>query len=46
MIIAFRVWWLTRLGKEHAHLGAELSYSPEELEVLAAKKAETGRYPD
>ena len=46
MIIAFRVWWLTRLGKEHAHLGAELFYSPEELEVLAAKKAETGRYPE
>lgn len=46
MIIAFRVWWLTRLGKEHANLGAGLFYSPEELEVLAAKKAETGRYPE
>jgi hypothetical protein len=44
MIIASRVLLLTRLGKEHPNLSAELFYSREELEVLAAKKAETGRY--
>jgi len=44
MIIASRVLLLTRLGKEHPDLPAQLFYSPEELEVLAAKKAETGRY--
>jgi hypothetical protein len=46
MIIASRVLLLTRLGKEHPNLPAELFYSAEELEVLAAKKAETGRYPE
>jgi hypothetical protein len=46
MIIASRVLLLTRLGKEQPHLPAELFYSPAELEVLAAKKAETGRYPE
>jgi hypothetical protein len=45
MIIASRVLLLTRLGKEHPNLPAELFYSPEELEVLVAKKAETRRYP-
>jgi hypothetical protein len=46
MIIASRVWLLTRLGKEHPGLPAERFYSPEELEVLSAKKTETGRYPE
>ena len=54
MVIASRVWLLTRLGKEHPNLSAELFYSPEELEVLAAKKSrdralpgggETDRHP-
>jgi hypothetical protein len=45
MIIASRVLLLTRLGKGHPELPAELFYSPEELKVLAAKKKETGRYP-
>ncbi len=44
MIIAARVLLLTRLGKEHPELPAELFYSPEELAVLAVKKKETGRY--
>jgi hypothetical protein len=46
MIVASRVLLLTRLGKEHPNVPAELFYSPEEMEVLAAKKAETGRYPE
>jgi hypothetical protein len=46
MIVASRILLLTRLGKEHPDLPAELFYSPEELEVLGAKKAETGRYPE
>jgi hypothetical protein len=46
MILASRVLLLTRLGKEHPNVPAELFYSPEELEVLAAKKAESDRYPE
>jgi hypothetical protein len=44
MIIASRVLLLTRLGKEHPELPAELFYSAEELGVLAVKKKATGRY--
>jgi len=44
MIIASRVLLLTRLGKEHPDLPAELFYSPEELAVLGVKKKQTGRY--
>ncbi len=44
MIVASRILLLTRLGKEHPELPAELFYSPEELAVLAVKKKETGRY--
>jgi hypothetical protein len=45
MIIASRVLLLTRLGKEHPELPAELFYRPEELAVLAVKKKAAGRYP-
>jgi transcriptional regulator len=48
MIIASRVLLLTRLGKEHPELPAELFYSAEELAVLAVKKksrAATARAP-
>jgi hypothetical protein len=38
MIITSRVLLLTRLGKEHPNVPAELFYSPAALEVLAAKK--------
>jgi len=38
MIIASRVLLLTRLGKEHPDLPAELFYTPDELEVLGVKK--------
>src|SRR2546429_373137 len=38
MIVASRVLLLSRLGKEHPDLPAELFYSPEELEVLEVKK--------
>jgi hypothetical protein len=38
MIVASRVLLLTRLGKEHPDLPAELFYTPEELEVLGVKK--------
>ena len=34
MIVASRVLLLSRLGKAHPDLPAELFYSPEELEVL------------
>jgi len=44
MIVASRVLLLSRLGKEHPELPAELFYSPEELAVIAVKKKETGRY--
>jgi len=44
MIIASRILLLTRLGKEHPDLPAELFYSPQELAVLAVKRKETGRY--
>ena len=46
MIVASRALLLCRLGKEHPDLPAELFYSPDELEVLAVKKKETGRYLD
>ncbi len=45
MIIASRVLLLSRLGKEHPELPAELAYSAEELAVLAVKRKETGKYP-
>jgi hypothetical protein len=38
MIVASRVLLLSRLGKEHPELPAELFYSSEELEVLEVKK--------
>jgi len=41
MIVASRVLLLTRLGKEHPDLPAELFYTADELEVLAVKKKET-----
>jgi len=46
MIVASRVLLLSRLGKEHPELPAELFYSPNELAVLAVKKKETGRYAE
>jgi len=45
MIVAHRVLLLTRLGKEHPELPAELFYTADELEVLAVKKKET-RYAE
>ena len=45
MIIASRVLLLSRLGKEHPELPAELGYSAEELAVLEIKKIESARYP-
>jgi hypothetical protein len=44
MIVASRVLLLSRLGKEHPDLPAELFYSPEELAVLEVKKNETAKY--
>lgn len=44
MIIASRVLLLSRLGKEHPELPAEVAYSPQELAVLELKKKETGKY--
>ena len=41
MIIASRVLLLTRLGKEHPDLPAELFYTPDELEVLGVKKRDS-----
>jgi hypothetical protein len=38
MIVASRALLLSRLGKEHPDLPAELFYSPQELEVLEVKK--------
>jgi hypothetical protein len=38
MIVASRALLLSRLGKAHPDLPAELFYSPQELEVLEAKK--------
>ena len=43
MAVASRVLLLSRLGKEHPALPAELFYSPEELEVLELKKKETAK---
>jgi hypothetical protein len=45
MIVASRALLLCRLGKEHPDLPAELFYSRDELEVLAVKNQETGKYP-
>jgi hypothetical protein len=45
MIVASRALLLNRLGKEHPQWPADLFYSPDELEVLAVKKKETGQYP-
>lgn len=42
MIVASRVLLLTRLGKEHPDLPAELFYTPDELEVLIVKKKRPG----
>jgi len=44
MIIASRVLLLSRLGKAHPELPAEVAYSPEELAVLEVKKKETGKF--
>ena len=44
MIVASRVLLLSRLGKEHPQLPAELLYTSEELEVLEVKKKETAKY--
>ena len=44
MIVASRVLLLSRLGKEHPELPAEVAYSPQELAVLEVKKIETGKY--
>src|SRR5207244_6744015 len=44
MIVASQVLLLSRLGKAHPDLPAELFYSPEELEVLEVKKKATGKY--
>jgi hypothetical protein len=44
MIVASRVLLLSRLGKEHPELPAELFYSSEELEVLEVKKKAAGKY--
>ncbi len=44
MIIASRILLLSRLGKEHPDLPAEVAYSPQELAVLEVKKKETGKY--
>ncbi len=41
MVVASRVLLLSRLGKEHPALPAELLYSAEELEILELKKKET-----
>ncbi len=38
MIVASRVLLLSRLGKDHPDLPADLFYTPEELAVLAVKK--------
>ena len=38
MMVTSRVLLLSRLGKEHPDLPAELFYSPEELAVLEVKK--------
>lgn len=49
MVVAFRILLLTRLGKEHPELPAQLFYTPDELEVLAVKKkrlADTPRVPN
>jgi hypothetical protein len=44
MILTSRVLLLSRLGKEHPDLPADLFYSPEELKVLEVKKKETHKY--
>ena len=46
MIVASRVLLLSRLGKAHPDLPADLFYSPEELQVLDVKKKESRKYPD
>jgi uncharacterized protein DUF4338/transposase-like protein len=43
MVVASRVLLLSRLGKEHPALPAQLFYSAEELEVLELKKKETAQ---
>lgn len=48
MIVAWRVFLLTRLGKEHPHLPADLFYTDPELEVLKVveiKKKRIRRQP-
>ena len=42
MIVASRVLLLSRLGKEHPDLPAELFYSPEELAVLVGSWGRKG----
>jgi len=43
MIIASRVLLLSRLGKKHPELPADLGYSAEELAVLEVKRKEVPR---
>ena len=44
MIVAWRVFLLVRMGKEHPHLPADLFYTAEELDVLEVKKKELPRH--
>ena len=45
MIVAARILLLSRLGKEHPELPADVLYHPDELEVLELKNRETGKFP-
>lgn len=44
MIVAWRVLLLTRLGKEHPNLPADLFYTSEELDIVELKKKELPRH--
>jgi hypothetical protein len=45
LIVAARVLLLTRLGKTHPELPAELFYTPEEWAVVELKKKAVGKWP-
>jgi hypothetical protein len=45
MIVSSRVLLMSRLGKEHPDLPAEVLYSPDELEVLETKNNESRKFP-
>ena len=45
MIVSARVLLMSRLGKEHPNLPAEVLYSPDELAVLETKNNESGKFP-